>query len=168
MTTLTARVTRARVDRIEIVAARTAEEYAAIFELRRLVFTVERRMAGTTVEDADDRGSLLALAFLLDGEARARPVGTGRLTLGAGAAGEGVVTWVATVAYARGRGVGEAVMRYLLEAADERGAPAVVLAAQAPAIAFYRRLGFVANGRLYDSSGIDHLPMIRYRPPGLR
>ncbi len=160
--------TRPLVERIEIVAVRTSIEYAAVFELRRQVFKVEKGMAGSAVEDADDRRSLVALAYLVDDSGRRRPAGTGRLTVGAGPAGEGVVTWVATAADARRRGIGDVVMRFLLDAADRAGSAAVILAAQVPAIAFYRRLGFVANGRLYPSSGIQHLPMVRYRPSDRR
>lgn len=159
--TLTLPATHRGVDRIEVIAARTHPEIQAVFDLRRRVFKVELGMAGTSVEDADDRRSLLALALLWDGEGRSQPVGTGRLTLGAGAGGEGVVTWVATVAEVRRRGIGEVVMRFLLDAADRAGTPAVLLAAQAPAVAFYRRLGFVASGRPYLSSNIEHLPMVR-------
>jgi predicted GNAT family N-acyltransferase len=140
----------------------TRADLNAVLALRRQVFKIELGMIGESVEDIDDRRSVIALASITLDSGAARPVGTGRLTLGAGQHGEGVLTWVATAAGFRGLGVGEAVVRFLLDAADRAGSPPLILAAQAPAIEFYRRLGFVPNGQRYVVSGIDHLPMIRH------
>ncbi len=71
---------------------------------------------------------------------------------------------MATASGYRGRGIGEATMRFLLDEADRVECPAVILAAQAPAVRFYRNLGFLANGKPYIGSGIEHLPMIRQAP----
>jgi predicted GNAT family N-acyltransferase len=142
-------------------AVETRADLNAVLALRRQVFKVELGMIGESVEDIDDRRSVIALASLTLDSGTVRPVGTGRLTLGAGLHGEGVLTWVATAAGFRRLGVGEAVMRFLLDTADRAGSPPLILAAQAPAIEFYRRLGFVPNGHVYVVSGI-HLPMIRH------
>jgi predicted GNAT family N-acyltransferase len=55
-------------------------------------------------------------------------------------------------------------MRFILDAADAAGTREVALAAQAHAEAFYRRLGFIPAGPLYDVRGIPHLRMVRRRP----
>ena len=149
--------------RLEVVRAVSEAEVAAVLELRRRVFRDEQRIAEGNVADPDDARSLHALALLPDGPGR-RAVGTGRLTLGFGDRGEALVAWVATLPEARRRGIGLAVMRFLLAAADNAGAPLVVLAAQTHAEGFYRRLGFVPAGRPYLVRGVEHRWMGRHRP----
>jgi predicted GNAT family N-acyltransferase len=155
------RESRPLLDRIQVRAVESRADMNAVLSLRRQVFKVELGMIGESVEDVDDRRSVIAIALITLESGAAHPVGTGRLTLGAGRNGEGVLTWVATAARFRRLGVGEAVVRFLLGAADRAGSPPLILAAQAPAIDFYRRLGFIPNGQRYVVSGIDHLPMIR-------
>lgn len=138
--------------------------FAAVLELRRRVFGEEQGIAGAVVRDRDDDRSVHALALLTDATGQRRPVGTGRLTMGYGERGEALIAWVATRPDARGRGVGRAVMRLLLDAADEAGAPMVVLSAQSHAEGFYRRLGFVPTGRRFGVKGIEHRWMARSCP----
>jgi predicted GNAT family N-acyltransferase len=146
-----------------VIVARTEAELAAVRELRLRVFGDEQGMVDASVTDPDDARSLHALAVVADGRARL-PVATGRLTLGYGAQGEALIAWVATLpAYRRG-GLGTAVIRFLLAAADAAGAPVVVLSAQAHAIPFYRRLGFSPFGHRFHVRGIEHQWMGRPRP----
>lgn len=149
---------------VEIVEARSSADLAAVFDLRRLVFRDEQHMVSGSVEDPDDRRSTLVLARLCHPGEQPRPVATGRITFNAGPGGEAVVTWVATRPELRGRGIGAKVMRYLLDAADHRNAAAVILAAQEPAVDFYRRLGFTPDGKWYLVTGVNHLPMRRLSP----
>ena len=151
------------VSRPEVIRAAPGAEFAAVLELRRRVFGDEQGIVDADVTDPDDERSLHALALLPDASGGRRPVGTGRLTLGHGERGEGLIAWVATLPEARGRGVGAATMRFLLAAADEAGAPMVVLSAQTHAEGFYRRLGFVAAGRPFAVKGIEHRWMARPR-----
>ncbi len=155
------RETQPVLDRIQVRAVETRTDLNAVLALRRQVFKIELGMIGESVEDVDDRRSVIALALITMESGAVQAVGTGRLTFGAGRNGEGVLTWVATAAGYRRLGVGGAVVRFLLDAADQAGSPPLILAAQAPAIEFYRRLGFIPNGQRYVVSGIDHLPMIR-------
>ena len=147
-----------------VLRADPGPAFAAVLELRRRVFGDEQGIADAAVTDRDDERSLHALALLPDATGAARPVGTGRLTLNQGERGEALIAWVATLPEARCRGVGAAVMRFLLAAADEAGAPMVVLSAQTHAEGFYRRLGFVPAGRPFDVKGIEHRWMARPRP----
>lgn len=149
---------------LEIVEAEGAADLAAVFELRRRVFRDEQHLVSGSVEDADDSRSILALALLRPPGELPRPVGTGRITFAASPGGEAVITWVATQPEFRGQGIGTQVMRYLLAAADRRGTEAVVLAAQQPAVEFYRRLGFAPDGKWYLVTGVYHLPMRRVGP----
>ncbi|HEY8446062.1 MAG TPA: GNAT family N-acetyltransferase [Thermomicrobiales bacterium] len=138
--------------------ARTADELAAIYELRRRVFRDEQRIIDARVTDRDDERSLHAIAVAPEGV-----IGAGRLTPPARGR-EAHIAWVATLPAYRNRGVGTAVMRALLEAADAAEFPVVVLSAQTHALAFYERLGFVAYGNRYHIRGIEHQMMARRRP----
>ena len=149
--------------RIEVIRADGGAAFAAVVALRRRVFGDEQGIADLVVRDRDDDRSLHALA-LLSAPDGPRPVGTGRLTPGFGDRGEALVAWVATLPEVRRRGVGAAVMRFLLAAADRAGTPYVVLAAQTHAEGFYRRLGFVPAGQPYDVRGIEHRWRARPRP----
>jgi predicted GNAT family N-acyltransferase len=60
---------------------------------------------------------------------------------------------------ARGSGVGSALLQRLMQAAQQRGEPGVVLSAQIQAEAFYQRYGFVREGAEYMDAGIAHVTM---------
>ena len=153
---------------IEVVPAVNPDDRLAALEIRRRVFAEEQGVADLRVADSDDARSLIALATfppVVAGNAKRRPVSTGRLTFPLIKGGQALVAWVATVPEARGQGAGGLVMKYLLDAADNAGASEVALAAQLPAEDFYRRLGFSAVGPLYDVRGIPHRRMVR-RAPG--
>jgi len=59
----------------------------------------------------------------------------------------------------RGRGVGEAVLRVLLEAAAQRHLKKVEIHAQSHALGFYEKAGFEAYGEEFDECGIAHRHM---------
>lgn len=145
---------------IEVIRARLGPEFDAVLEVRRRVFSDEQGMIDGRVSDQDDRRSVHALA-LWHADGQTVPVGTGRLTLGAGERGEALISWVATVPRARRRGVGRAIMRFLIDHAESSGAPVVALAAQMHAELFYRKLGFFSTGRTYLVRGVEHRWMIR-------
>ncbi|NAZ38290.1 GNAT family N-acetyltransferase [Rubellimicrobium sp. CFH 75288] len=134
-----------------------------------------------TVEETDDLGACLAIrrrVFIeeqgvaealeidgLDGEAihllareGGRAIGTARLLL----RGEvGKIGRVAVLPEARGRGAGAALMEAALEVLRARGARQARLGSQVHAIPFYERLGFRAEGPVYDDAGIPHRDMTR-------
>jgi predicted GNAT family N-acyltransferase len=149
---------------VEIREPSSYQEFSAIFEIRRLVFGDELGMVEAGVSDVDDSRSIHAFAAFHPGPVvPGRPVATGRLTPRAGPNGAALITWVATLPTFRRRGIGEAVMRFLLDAAERAGAEVVVLSAQAPAMTFYRRLGFHPYGQTSVVRGITHQPMARMR-----
>ena len=151
---------------IEVVSAVTPDDRLAALEIRRRVFAEEQGVADLRVADSDDARSLIALATFppsTGGHGQRRSVSTGRLTLPLVKGGQALVAWVATIPEARGHGAGGHVMKFLLDAADNAGAREVALAAQLPAEDFYRRLGFVPVGPLYDVRGIPHRRMVRSR-----
>jgi len=152
---------------IDVVQAIDPADQLAVFEIRRRVFAEEQGAPNLLVSDSDDARSLIALARIRTPHENGsgwRPAATGRLTPYPLTGVPALVAWVATLPDVRGRGIGRELMRFLLAAADADGVPEVILAAQAPAEWFYRRLGFEPTGPLYDVRGIPHRRMSRRRP----
>lgn len=116
--------------------------------IRRVVFIEEQLVPREEEWDGRDPESHHFLA-LADG----RPVGTARLLPDAH------IGRVAVLAEARGRGIGVALMRAAIATARRHGHPAVELAAQIHALAFYESLGFRPFGDTFIEAGILHRNM---------
>jgi predicted GNAT family N-acyltransferase len=82
-----------------------------------------------------------------------RPIGTGRLTP------EHKIGRMAVLKEWRGRGVGEAMLRALVEKARDLGLSEVSLHAQVDAIRFYEKFGFEPYGERFEEAGIQHQSM---------
>jgi predicted GNAT family N-acyltransferase len=124
---------------------------AAAADARRIRFAVFVDEQGVPAElemDDMDARCLHALAFEEGGA-----VGTGRLLP------DGHIGRMAVMKAWRGRGVGAALLRGLIDAARERGDAEVRLSAQVHALGFYRAHGFGAYGEVYDEAGIPHQAM---------
>lgn len=135
-----------------------AADRAAAFAIRKAVFVDEQKVPLADEFDAHDAtcGHLLAIAA--EG-----PVGTLRWrSLG----GEVKIERVAVLAAARGAGVGKALLAHLLARLDREGVAGCVLHAQTHATGFYARLGFLAEGGVFEEDGIPHRRMRRRRPAG--
>ena len=143
---------------VRVSRTRTPADLDAALMIRRKVFADEQHVADLRVSDPDDARSIIALARVMT-EDGLIPASTGRLTLSPLTGGPALVAWVATLPEWRGHGIGHEVMVFLLHEAEKAGAQQVVLAAQAHAESFYRRLGFTPAGPIYDVRGIPHLRM---------
>ncbi len=88
-------------------------------------------------------------------DASDRPIGTGRLTP------ERKIGRMAVLPEWRGRGVGDALLLALIEEAAQRRWPELRLHAQASAVGFYVRHGFVPCGERFMEAGIEHQSMRR-------
>lgn len=141
-------------------------DFAAVVRVRTAVFGHEQGMIGPDAVDDDDAHSLHAMGEVEDGGG-VIVVATGRLTPHGGVDLFGrpraQIAWVATLSGWRGRGIGSAVMEYLLAEDDALGSPSVLVSAQVHAMGLYRRLGFEPSGRRFLSAGIEHQLMIRWR-----
>lgn len=84
-----------------------------------------------------------------------QPIGTGRLTP------ERKIGRMAVLRDWRGRGVGDALLSALIEAARQQQWPEVSLHAQVSAEAFYSRHGFLPYGERFWEAGIEHQSMRR-------
>ena len=61
----------------------------------------------------------------------------------------------------RGKRIGDTLMRFALQTATDNGFTMAALDAQTYVIPFYERLGFVAEGPIFDDAGIPHRHMRR-------
>ena len=126
-------------------------DQTALRAVREAVFIVEQRIPDEDEWDQQDAPSLHVLAR----SAAGAPIGTARLTP------ERAIGRMAVVREWRGRGVGEAMLRTLLEHAAGRGWDELWLNSQVHALPFYARHGFEAEGEPYDECGIPHQRMRR-------
>ncbi len=137
---------------IGVRLARTTADRSACLDLRREVFIAEQGVSEADEWDGLDDGALHFLAV-----EEGRPVGTARMRWMPG--GQAKAERVAVVATRRHRGVGRLLMEAVVAQAAAGGATRVVLGAQVSAIPFYERLGWTADGPVFDDAGIPHRHM---------
>lgn len=123
--------------------------------VRRSVFIEEQNVPEALEWDEMDERSYHVLAF----DSHGAPIGTGRLLL------DGHIGRMAVLKAWRGRGVGSAILRTLLDLAQKEGHETVKLNAQIHALAFYKKHGFKVFGSEFMEAGIPHRAMkIRIAP----
>lgn len=118
--------------------------------VREAVFVQEQGVPLELEWDELDPASHHVIARDPDGT----PIGTARLTP------ERHIGRMAVLSPWRGRGVGDAMLRTLLELAGNLGWDKLSLHAQVHAIPFYARHGFLPVGPRFDEAGIDHQMMV--------
>jgi len=122
-----------------------------VFALRTEVFVVEQ---GVPLElELDELDQVATHLAALHG---AEVVGTLRLLQDHGAAKIGRVAVRATL---RRNGIGRRLMERSAALAAARGFAEIVLHAQIAVARFYRGLGYVEEGDLFDEAGIPHITM---------
>ena len=120
-----------------------------LMQIRHAVFVDEQGVPVELEHDRHDQGALHLLASSGD----RRPVATARMLA------DGHIGRMAVLPAWRRRGIGSAMLRELIRLARERGILRIFLNAQCGAQAFYERLGFVAEGDVFEDAGIDHRRM---------
>lgn len=130
-------------------AASWRDDLAALQDLRRSVFIIEQQVPESLEWDAADAVAIHALAL----DAQAQPIATGRLLP------DGHIGRMAVVRPWRRRGVGSAILEFLIGRARQQGHAAVHLNAQIRALGFYTRHGFAAHGEEFMDAGIPHRRM---------
>jgi YbgC/YbaW family acyl-CoA thioester hydrolase len=122
--------------------------------IRRAVFTQEQGIDAALDDDGRDAAAIHAVAFNRLG----LPLGTGRLVAVAPRIAK--IGRMAVVASMRGSSVGRQLLDALIDAARSRGDKEAMLHAQASAIGFYARHGWVARGPAFEEAGITHQEMV--------
>ena len=64
----------------------------------------------------------------------------------------------------RNRGIGKAMLNHLIALAQAEGVLNLVLHSQVAVIPFYAKLGFIADGPIYEEAGIPHRNMMLLLP----
>jgi predicted GNAT family N-acyltransferase len=146
-------MTSARDRHVEVRRITAPVDLEKAFEIRRRVFLVEQEVPPDEEFDDDDRRALHVLAL-----AGSEAVGTGRLIFHDDHARIGRM---AVLAQHRSRGIGRKILEELLRVAAERKVGKIVLHAQVQAIGFYQKLGFQAQGPVFEEAGIPHRVMQR-------
>ncbi|MGF1430109.1 GNAT family N-acetyltransferase [Kitasatospora sp. LaBMicrA B282] len=148
---------------VQIRVARTEQDVALAKQVRHDVFVVEQEIPAELEYDELDATSTHLLARDADGV----PVGTARLISGpqalelTGIEGRVLLGRLAVLKAARGTGLGAALVRAVEAAGQELGATECELHAQVRAMGFYERLGYTAEGPVYDDAGIPHRTMVK-------
>lgn len=117
--------------------------------IREQVFVQEQGVPVELEYDELEEYSDHAIAF----DAKGNAIGTARLLH------TGKIGRMAVLKAYRGRGVGAALLRVLLQQARKREMASVSLHAQTQAVGFYRRFGFCEEGPEFDEAGIRHVEM---------
>lgn len=136
----------------QIVVATWKDQADVLCQIRRTVFIEEQNVPEGLEWDGLDEGCLHLLA--LDNNNNA--IGTGRLCE------HGHIGRMAVIKDWRGKGVGGALLKKLIDIAQKTGTLKLVLNAQISAAGFYARYGFSAEGDEFMDAGIPHLRMTRY------
>lgn len=136
---------------LSIRRAATGEDRDRCYLIRMEVFVEEQKVPPWEEMDDLDEEAIHYLA-----EENGQTVATARLV----DKGDGIgkIGRVAVVKEARGKGVGQDLMRFVL-ADGIREHASFMLDAQVPVIPFYERLGFVAEGEVFLDAGIEHRRM---------
>jgi len=137
------------VPEVELRPATWSEDREALQSVRRRVFIDEQGIPEADEWDDVDPVARHVLVLAKNRDA----VGTGRLEP------TGKIGRVAVLPQYRGTGVGSLIMGHLVNHATESGFTRVYLHAQTAAKGFYARLGFQAEGPVFDECGIPHLRM---------
>jgi predicted GNAT family N-acyltransferase len=119
--------------------------------IRNKVFVEEQSVPPALEWDGLDEASYHVLAYAPDGT----PIGTGRLLA------DGRIGRLAVLREWRGKGVGRALLDLLLVIANKMGNDEVRLHAQTQVVGFYRKRGFVRQGKEFMEAGIPHVTMKR-------
>ena len=124
---------------------------SAIRAIRETVFIHEQGVPVELEWDGLDSACAHVLAWNNRGEA----IGTARMQQ------NGTIGRMAVLKDWRGRGVGRALLRTLLDLATRRGLSRVTLSAQIHALGFYERAGFDVVGEPFIDAGIPHRKMVK-------
>ena len=116
--------------------------------IRQQVFVQEQ---GVSIEDEWDDADENANHFLA--RLNNQPVGCARLLE------NGKIGRMAVLAEYRGRGIGDALLKTVIDYAREQGHRELFLDAQTQALDFYAHFGFVADGPEFQDAGITHRRM---------
>jgi predicted GNAT family N-acyltransferase len=138
---------------LEILLKSWKEAEVDAFLVRQQVFILEQGVPAELELDEFDLSAAHVLAYQDN-----RCIGTGRLVNLS--AKQAQIGRMAVLAKFRGKGVGKQILLKLVYIAASQGVREIILHSQVSAIPFYEKLGFRAQGDVYDEAGIAHRNMM--------
>ena len=141
------------VPRVSVIEAASPGELAQVYAIRRRVFIEEQAVPAEIELDPDDADALHVLAL-----EDSRAIGCGRM-VAHGA--EVKMGRMAVLPDRRRHGIGALILKFLIEAARQRGCHKAILHAQLHAEGFYLKYGFAPVGEVFEEAGIPHRRMER-------
>ena len=138
---------------LEILINAWQEASQEAYLIRKQVFVEEQGVPEDMELDEHDLSAKHALAYL-----DALCVGTGRLVRIN--SDHAQIGRMAVLKAYRNQHIGKAILTSLISLAKTEGVSKVSLHAQVSAISFYAKLGFEAEGPIFDEAGIAHRNMI--------
>ena len=142
---------------LEILMKSWAEGSQEAYLIREKVFIQEQGVPEDMELDGFDPTAKHALAY--EGSLC---VGTARLVHLAHHHAQ--IGRMAVLSAFRNRGIGKAMLKHLIALAQAEGVLNLVLHAQVAVIPFYAKLGFIADGPIYEEAGIPHRNMMLLLP----
>lgn len=124
------------------------EYFDQIRNIRDDVFSKEQGVPQDLEYDGLDPAAIHSIVFDEDAE-----IGTGRML------SDGHIGRIAVKKQYRGKGIGKMIMQSLIDEAVNMRLEEVWLSSQCHAKGFYKRLGFMEIGGIYQEAGIDHIKM---------
>ena len=122
----------------------------ALRAIREAVFIHEQGIPPELEWDEFDASCIHVLAM----DSAGKPVGTARLLM------DGSIGRMAVLEEWRGKGVGSALVQYLLGQARGRQIQQITLNAQTYAVGFYLKFGFQTVGEEFLDAAIPHIRMV--------
>lgn len=138
---------------MEILLKSWKEAEVDAFLVRQEVFILEQRVPAELELDELDSSAAHVLAYQ-----DAHCIGTGRLVNLS--AKQAQIGRMAVLAKFRGKGIGKQILQKLVDLAASQGVLEIILHSQVSAIPFYGKLGFQAQGDVYEEAGIPHRNMM--------
>lgn len=136
-----------------IIKGRTDPTIADAFAIRDAVFTQEQGYAAEIdIDDYDDIAHHVIVYQHDQAIATARLIPLENI---------GKIGRVAVLKSHRGQGIGLLIMQALMTQAKQLPITSLILSSQVHAIAFYEKLGFVAEGEIYLEDGEPHIHMMK-------
>jgi predicted GNAT family N-acyltransferase len=123
------------------------------YQVRREVFIKEQNVPETEEFDEADLISHHIVVYAYD-----RPIATGRLLK---SENEWLIGRISVLNEFRGIHAGKLVVEKLLEKAGELGVGSVHIHAQTHAVSFYEKFGFIARGKTFLETNIEHISMVK-------
>ncbi len=126
-----------------------SEHSEDIIRIRDAVFIREQAVPKNIEMDGKDAECIHFLIYKEDD-----PVGTARIKMG------GKIERVSILEPHRKKGLGSKLMKFIIDTAKKKGLEKIYLHSQMGSIGFYKNLGFIEKGEVFQEAGIDHVPMV--------